>query len=77
MDESTKIHHFKSNILPQADLENAIALARSKETTDFSTYATFLSTEVDFKNSRKKQITRTAKDRNVSGTTTKQKKNKN
>ena len=76
MDESTKIHHFKSNILPQADLENAITLARSKETADFTTYATFLSTEVDFKNSRKRQISRTAKDRNVSSTTTKQKKNK-
>ena len=76
MDESTKIHHFKSNILPTADLENAITLARSKETADFSTYATFLSTEVDSKNSRKKQISRTAKDRNVSGTSTKQNKNK-
>lgn len=66
MDESTKIHHFKQNILPAADLENAISLARSKEKEKFSDYVTFLSTEVDFKVSRRKHLQKSGKDRNVS-----------
>ena len=66
MDESTKIHHFKQNILPSADLENSISLARSKEKGTFSEYVTYLSTEVDFKTSRRKHLQKTGRDRNVS-----------
>lgn len=66
MDESTKIHHFKQNILPSAELETALAIGRSKEKDSFSSYYTFLSTEVDFKVSRKKQVLKSGKDRNVS-----------
>jgi len=66
MDESTKIHHFKQNILPSAELETALAIGRSKEKESFSAYYTFLSTEVDYKVSRKKQVIKSGKDRNVS-----------
>lgn len=66
MDEATKIHHFKTNILPAADLENAISLARLKERESFTTYVAFLSTEVDFRNARRKQMNKAGKDRNVS-----------
>ena len=66
MDESTKIHHFKQNILPAADLENALSLGRTKEKGSFSDYVTFLSTEVDFKTSRRKHLQKSGKDRNVS-----------
>ena len=66
MDESTKIHHFKQNILPSADLENALSLGRTKEKGAFSDYVTFLSTEVDFKTSRRKHLQKSGKDRNVS-----------
>ena len=66
MDESTKIHHFKQNILPSAELETALAIGRSKEKDSFSAYYTFLSTEVDFKVSRRKQLVKSGKDRNVS-----------
>ena len=66
MDESAKIHHFKQNILPSAELETALAIGRSKEKDSFSAYYTFLSTEVDFKVSRRKQLVKLGKDRNVS-----------
>ena len=66
MDDATKIHHFKTNILPSAELENAISLARVKERDSFTAYVAFLSTEVDFKNARRKQMVKTGKDRNVS-----------
>ena len=67
MDEATKVHHFKHNILPAAELEGAISLARLKERESFTVYVAFLSTEVDFRTARKKQMNKTAKDRNVSG----------
>ena len=66
MDESTKIHNFKQNISPSADLETALAIGRSKEKESFSAYYTFLSTEVDYKVSRKKQVIKSGNDRNVS-----------
>ena len=66
MDEATKVHHFKTNILPSADLEGAISLARLKERESFTVYVAFLSTEVDFRSARKKQMVKTGKDRNVS-----------
>ena len=56
MDDETKIFHFKSGITPQADLETALTLARPKEKGTFSDYVTYLSTEVDSKNERKKQF---------------------
>ena len=49
LDESTKIHYFKQNILPSADLETALSLAIVREDQSFAFYYTFLSTEVDFK----------------------------
>ena len=55
MDDATKILHFKAGILPQADLETAITLARTLEARPFRDYTTFLSTEVDSKNFRRKQ----------------------
>ena len=66
LDESTKIHYFKQNILPSADLETALTLARVKENQSFASYYTFLSTEVDFKLTRKRMVLKGAKDRNVS-----------
>jgi len=66
LDESTKIHYFKQNILPSADLETALTLARVKENQSFASYYTFLSTEVDFKMTRKRMVFKGTKDRNVS-----------
>ena len=66
LDESTKIHYFKQNILPSADLETALTLARVRETESFAEYYTFLSTEVDFKLTRKRMAIKGAKERNVS-----------
>ena len=66
LDESTKIHYFKQNILPSADLETALTLARVKEDQTFASYYTFLSTEVDFKLTRKRMAMKSGKDRNVS-----------
>ena len=66
LDESTKIHYFKQNILPSADLETALTLARVRENESFASYYTFLSTEVDFKLTRKRMAIKGGKDRNVS-----------
>ena len=66
MDDETKIFHFKSGITPQADLETALTLARPKEKGPFSDYVTYLATEVDSKNERKKQFS--APHKNVSAT---------
>ena len=55
LDDATKIHHFKAGIQPSANLETAITLARPYESQSFRNYTTFLGTEVDSKNMRKKQ----------------------
>ena len=69
LDESTKCHHFISGIKEQAGLEYAISTARSNpKYQDFTTLISFLSAEVDHRNSRRQQLKiGHNKDRNVSG----------
>jgi len=55
MNESTKVHYFKSNICPDANLEKSISLARPYEKRSFQEYVNFLATEVNFRNPRKKR----------------------
>ena len=64
LDDATKINHFKAGIQPSAVLETAITLARPYESQSFRNYTTFLGTEVDSKNTRKKQTSQP--DRRVS-----------
>ena len=66
MDDATKIHHFKTNIQPAADLENVLTLARTKEKGGFQAYVTYIATEHDFKQSRKRQVAQSTRERNVS-----------
>ena len=53
VDEATKIHYFKSNIF---DLENSLSLARTKEQSNFAIYVAFQTTEVNLKQTKKRQI---------------------
>ena len=66
VDEATKIHYFKSNILPSTDLENSLTSVRTKLQSDFASYIAFLTTEVEVKQTMKRQITKYAKDHSMS-----------
>jgi len=55
LDNATKIQFFRSNIVPQADMQVALSVARSYERKTFQDYVTFLTTEVNAIVSRKKQ----------------------
>ena len=61
LDNETMIFYFKEGIEPKADLETALTLGRTRESGTFSDYVIFMSTEVDSKNRRKKQTSRTEK----------------
>ena len=55
LDDATKIQFFRSNIVPQADMQVALSVARTYERKTFQDYVTFLTTEVNSIVSRKKQ----------------------
>ena len=74
LDDATKIHYFKANITPAADLDTALSMARPYESKTFQEYATYLVTEVDFKNNRKRQAM--VHDRKVSKVTARDDKKK-
>jgi len=55
LDDATKIQFFRSNIVPQADVQVALSVSRSYERGTFQDYVTFMTTEVNAIVSRKKQ----------------------
>ena len=68
MSEATKIQHFKSGIKLEAGLEQTLSAARTngihKKT--FTDYVSYIQSEVDAKNLRKKELKASASSRNVS-----------
>ena len=71
MDDSTKIQHFKSGIRFEAGLEHALTTARTMglQKGTFQSFVSFLSAEVDQKNSRKRELQHTTSNsRGISST---------
>ena len=68
MSETTKIQHFKTGIKLEAGLEQTLSAARTngihKKT--FTDYVSYLQSEVDAKNLRKKELKASSASRNVS-----------
>ena len=68
MSEATKIQHFKTGIKLEAGLEQALSAARTngihKKT--FTDYVSYIQSEVDAKNLRKKELKTGSANRNVS-----------
>ena len=58
MDEETKVQHLKSNIRPEAGLESALTISRSnnQHRYDFDLFVSFISTEVNNRTDRLKQL---------------------
>lgn len=58
LDNTTKIHYFRNNIRPEAVLDTSISLGRQQEDNGFISFVNLLLTEIDFKNSRRRQVSK-------------------